>query len=109
MKNKLITLIAIPAMLIGTASFANNEQQGRDSKRSPAKMLSQLNRVLVLTETQKIQINALILQQKENRDQGLSRREKHQAMQISLAEILTSEQISTLEGLREQRRKNRQN
>jgi len=109
MKNKLITLIAIPALLIGTASFANNEQQGRDAKRSPAKMLSQLNRVLVLTETQKIQINALILQQKENRDQGLSRREKHQAMQISLAEILTSEQISTLEGLREQRRKNRQN
>jgi len=104
MKNTLIALITIPTILISTLSFAESEQQGRDSKRSPEKMLSHLSQVLELTDTQQTQIKALIEKQKENREEGLSRREQRQAMKESMAEILTAGQVSELEALREKRR-----
>jgi len=104
MKNTLVALIAIPTILFSTLSFADNEQQGKDSKRSPEKMLSHLAQVLELTDSQQTQIKALIEEQKENREEGLSRREQRQAMKESMAKILTAEQFSELKTLREKRR-----
>jgi len=104
MKNTLIALIAIPTILISTLSFADNEQQDKNSKRSPEKMLSHLSQVLELTDSQQTQIKALIEEQKENREEGLSRREQREAMKESMAKILTPEQVLELKALRDKRR-----